>query len=223
VNEELFPIRARKNPFAVRYVRPGAIPFLVPAPEKPRGDPIETMLAKLRRQKWQGQIVGKHGSGKSTLLAEIAHRLHHQGLKVRTFRFDALGGAGVREMKKAMTGSASAKRVFLIDGFDRLSWRQRWTCRRLACRQSVGIVVTTHKKLFLPMLYRTETSVDLLEAIVEHLIHCKKLEAVAISRHQLEECFDRHSGNIRDILFALYDQFEKQIDSSQPVGPIRPE
>ena len=67
----------RSNPFSTRFVRPGAIPFCFP-----QGEGAGTLVTRLERQGWWGQIVGPHGSGKSTLLAQLRPHLEAAGCEV---------------------------------------------------------------------------------------------------------------------------------------------
>src|SRR5579859_6457327 len=71
--------KPRSNPFSTRCVRPGAIPFRFPP-----GESAATMVDRLERQGWWGQIVGPHGSGKSTLLAALLPELRRRRALVTT-------------------------------------------------------------------------------------------------------------------------------------------
>ena len=55
-----------ENPFSTRRTRPGALPFIFSA-----GQDAETLISRLRENRWWGEILGPHGAGKSALLATL--------------------------------------------------------------------------------------------------------------------------------------------------------
>lgn len=78
------------NPFATRWVRPGAIPFRFA-----RSESMETIVARLQNNRWRGAIIGPHGTGKSTLVQSLLPTLADAGKQPVFFRFvgNALCGA----------------------------------------------------------------------------------------------------------------------------------
>src|SRR5205809_770947 len=65
------------NPFATRFIRPGAIPFLFLD-----GNSAAAIVERLKANNWRGQIMGEHGSGKSTLVATLVPVLKAAGREV---------------------------------------------------------------------------------------------------------------------------------------------
>ncbi len=66
------------NPFATRWVKPGAVRYCFPADVN-----TQTLIEKLKDRHWRGAIVGPHGSGKSTLLCELISAIEQQEINVQ--------------------------------------------------------------------------------------------------------------------------------------------
>jgi hypothetical protein len=89
---------ARVNPFATRYVQPGAIPWLAEtAAPQPVAEPVdEAYFAGLVDRfenvcKRRGAIVGPHGTGKSTLLEHLTPRLGRVVWRTKSSRENSSG------------------------------------------------------------------------------------------------------------------------------------
>jgi len=190
----------RTNPFVTRRTRPGALPFLFPP-----GHSGPTCLATLRRHDWWGQIVGPHGSGKSTLLATLTPLLAAAGRRVefgllhsddRRLPFDVAAMA-------AWNGGTQV----VVDGFEQLAWwRRAWLigqCRRRGC----GLLVTTHRPMRLPLLWRTRVDDALAHRVVGELLAG---QTAAIDRRDVGEMLRRCEGDMRETLFGLYDLVERR-------------
>jgi hypothetical protein len=92
-----------------------------------------------------------------------------------------------------------------VDGYDQLwSWR-KLALRRFAKRRQLGLLVTTHTDCRLPIIFRTSPDVDVFQLVV-HRLAAGMLEAGQLD---LARAFDASRGNIREGLFALYDQYEQ--------------
>src|SRR3954454_24922938 len=100
------------NPFATRFIRPGAIPFLFLD-----GDSAEAIVERLEANQWRGQIIGKHGSGKSTLLATLAPVIEAAGKALISFKI----GPAERRVPPIDRSSLSSATQFVIDGYEQLS------------------------------------------------------------------------------------------------------
>jgi energy-coupling factor transporter ATP-binding protein EcfA2 len=190
------------NPFASRHVRPGAVPFLFPD-----GTTLDDVIARLRGNAWRGEVVGPHGSGKSTLLAALAGALPAAGAAPLAVvqpggcaKLPAEPWAAVRT--PAPPGGPVP--VLLLDGTERLGWCER---RRLTatCRAGGwGLVVTAHRSLGLPALYRTRVTPALAARVVARLVAGGPDEAELAARLR------RHGGDLRAVLVGLYDDFERR-------------
>jgi hypothetical protein len=133
---------AASNPFASRFLRPGVVPFLFP-----ESDTADTIVQRLARHRWWGEIVGPHGSGKSTLLVTLIPAVERVG------RQPALATLhqGQRQMPALGATALSNDHVLIVDGYEQLSWwskwQLQWRCRRAGC----GLLVTSHRETGLPL------------------------------------------------------------------------
>ncbi len=196
------------NPFSTRHVRPGALPYLFD-----EGQSAEAILERLAHRGWRGQIVGPHGSGKSTLLAALIARLEREGLKACLFSLHDGQRRLIRHWARLVRRSGA--KLIVIDGFEQLGCIERaWI--DVACRaRGWGLLVTTHDQVKLPVIFRAEPSLDTALAIVERLLGVDDSRAI---RQVVEECFAAAGGNLREMLFALYDRYERGQAGSTPRG-----
>lgn len=101
----------------------------------------------------------------------------------------------------------NASTQVVVDGCEQVGWLQRtwltWHCRR----HRAGLLVTAHDDLGLPQLWRTETSAELTQRIVARLL--AERDAAWLRAEQVERLFAEHQGNVREVLFALYDAYER--------------
>ena len=188
------------NPFATRFVRPGVLPFRFN-----EGSSINDLMNQLILHRWQGQIIGPHGSGKSTLLSALTTELGRQGRTVRTIRgLPAPGSMGEfwRDSRQW-----DERTQIVVDGFECLPWWQRWLLVLLCKQRRCGLLVTAHHDLGIPWLYQTSTSLPTAYAIVRQLLpdgsHC-------FTDAEIAGCFRTVKGNIRELLFTLYDLYEER-------------
>ncbi|MEX0586260.1 MAG: hypothetical protein WD176_06435 [Pirellulales bacterium] len=187
----------RENPFSTRRTRPGALPYLFPP-----GESLEGVLARLNAAGGRGEIVGPHGCGKSTLVASLAQGLTARGCKVLVLR--PVGGRLPPEAKQVRKLPATA--VVFIDGYEQLSrWtraRVRKTCQRLG----LGLMVTAHAPCGFPLLMHVEPDLAMAKRVVSTLVADRE-KTVADS--QVQQAFESTGGNVREMLFALYDAVER--------------
>ncbi|MCS7305467.1 MAG: hypothetical protein NZ602_10230 [Thermoguttaceae bacterium] len=196
----------QSNPFSSRYVRPGAIPFFFP-----EGCSVELLLQRLRDHGWQGQILGPHGSGKSALLAHLLPAIEHAGRPTLLYTLHE----GARQLPNPLPSPAPENQtlVVLIDGYEQLSRWHRFRLRRL-CRQAQwGLVVTAHRSLGFPTLMRLRPDVQLAQKIVHWLL---RDSPSLISPEQVAAAFQAQHGDLREMLFALYDLWEQLTRQDPP-------
>ncbi len=193
------------NPFATRFIRPGAIAFLFAGE-----DSAEALIDRLRKQHWMGQIIGPHGSGKSTLLATLLPLLAAAERKVVELK--GKRPAEMRHQAKVVVGkSLDAGTQLVIDGFEQLSW---WSQRKIkdACqRQGAGLLVTTHRDMGLPILWQTDSTPELARNIVARLL---PVDDRTIEDAEIEKAYSAAGGNLRETLFALYDVYQNKTQST---------
>lgn len=191
-------VSAASNPFSTRFVRPGAIRFVFDD-----GNGPDRMVERLARMAWRAQIVGPHGSGKSTLVASLDLPLRESG---RSPYVVALHD-GEHRMPPDwhQNARAVASRLIVIDGYEQLRTLSRWNVARRCSRDGWGLVVTAHRDVGLPTLARVVPSLGVAQEIVDTLMPDGR---GPITPAVVAEAFSSCHGNIREMLFALYDRYE---------------
>jgi len=193
------PNAAFDNPFATRWVAPGALPFVFPS-----GSGVMLLVDALRKEDWRGAIVGPHGCGKSTLLATMVPLLGELAWDVE----QVVLREGERVLPhRALDGKrGDAKRMVVVDGWEQL---RPWTRRRVArrCRRAGwGLLVTCHMPTNIPSLLEIEPDLATAQAIVAKLTDGRK---ATVPFELLAASFHQHRGNLREVLFELYDWYER--------------
>ncbi len=185
------------NPFSARHIRPGAIAYRFPP-----GESGKAIVDRLRQAGWRGQVIGPHGSGKSTLLAAILPLIERAGMAVLLVELH--DGERMLPIRLDRTHVAPPA-VVVVDGYEQLSlWsriRLTWYCRR----KGLGLLVTTHRPLGLPILLRTQVDTGVASQIVGELLG---IEAGLVDKVEVSRRLERHGGNLREVLFDLYDWYE---------------
>ena len=185
---------ARENPFrtdrvlAVRYRLPGGAGAL-----------LDRFDAMGRR----GALVGPQGSGKTTLLEDLAPEIRARGHAVRWIDLD-----GELAFLDAATygpffDTLAPGTVVLLDSAEKLG-RARWASFDRESRRAGGLLITTHGPGLLPTLHECRTTPALLTDLVRELVGT---EAEALP---LGGLYDRHRGNLREALRALYDVYAER-------------
>lgn len=184
------------NPFATRYVRPGAIPYRWPA------GGLAAMLDRLKACNWRGEIVGPHGSGKSTLLAALVPVLEAAGRHVLLFTL----GEGARRLPHGneQLAAAGPGTLVIVDGYEQLSGWARWMLRTACRRRRSGLLVTTHRSSGLPRV--TETRVD--PAVAVEIVRELIGGSGSVEPGEVLPALEASHGNLREALFQLYDLYE---------------
>jgi hypothetical protein len=186
------------NPFATRYVRPGAIPFFFP-----QSVDAAHLVARLREFGWRGAIIGPHGSGKSTLVESLRPELRRAGRRIVSVCLHD----GERSLPRELLDSRpwDLETILVIDGYEQLNAWNRWRLERRCRRDGCGLLVTAHRRARLPELCRTVVDRDLLDRLVERLLGDDR---TLILSADVRRAHGRHGENVREALFALYDLHE---------------
>jgi hypothetical protein len=93
----------------------------------------------------------------------------------------------------------------MIDGFQQLRYWSRLRLKRICRRQQLGLLVTAHRSVGLPLLYSTSTSLELAQQLARDLL---REDASCISSGEVAASFARQRGNLREVFFELYDLYE---------------
>lgn len=190
---------AASNPFSAGKVDPGSIPFCFPP-----GQSAAEIVGRLAAESWWGEIVGPHGSGKSTLLAALGPALAQAGRRPLVVTLHR----GQRRLPpRVLPRRPSAATQIVVDGYEQLGAWARWRLRRWCQKLHCGLLVTTHESVGLPTIYTTATTPELARYLARYLGGA----SLPIRDDQVDACFARHGGDLRETLFALYDLYERQV------------
>ncbi len=190
-----------KNPFATRYWGPGRLPLWLPP-----GESLSGLVDRLAQQHFTGQIVGPHGSGKSTLLWHLRQHLAcSRGAQCLAIKRPGRRGATCWKLRLPHPSGRGRKSLWLVDGWEQLP--EGWKLRlRLGRWYGHGLVLTTHTPTGLPTLAKTQATAALLEHLLAHLD--KQAQRLLRPGETLPGLLQRHGGNLREVLFDLYDRYE---------------
>ena len=188
------------NPFSTRHTRPGAVPYLFSP-----GQTLEGLLSKLALSDWWGEIVGPHGSGKSTLLARLIEVApQHRRWPLLIALHDRQRSLPIDLTKRTdLDGST----LIVVDGYEQLGRWQRMRLKQLCRRQGWGLLVTSHASVGLPRLYETAVTLDLARRVVQQLLSGSP--SGTWTNGVVDRCYQQCDGNLREMLFLLYDQYER--------------
>lgn len=189
------------NPFATRFTRPGQLPA-VDASGRPID--VDRVLARAGRSGFS-VIIGPHGSGKSTLLVHLVAALRARGGVVHAVRLRSLCDlpALVWALTRAGPGATVA-----VDSWERLGVVGGYLLRGVAWCIGCRLIATTHQPGGCPVLADCRPTSAVLESLVARLPGADGWYGTAIDEQHLHDAFARHSGDIREALFDLYDRFE---------------
>jgi hypothetical protein len=194
------PVDQSSNPFATRFIRPGALPYLFPP-----GVSVEKLVDDLAQQGWHGAIIGPHGTGKSSLLVALKPELERRGRKVVQ---QQLQGGQRRLDWTALDWNAWTKETLvIIDGYEQLSHWQRLLLRARCYRRGAGLLVTAHQPVQLPTIFTAQPTTELAQKIVQQLIPAGDER---ITPNDVAAAFAEQQGNIRETLLKLFDVYRNR-------------
>ena len=179
------------NPFSTRFTRPGAIEFLFA-----EGHSLDSLVARLRENRWRGQIIGPHGSGKSTLVAALVPALEASARRVIRVQ---------GERSVAPPAGLDPAAVLMVDGYEQLSWWSRWRVTWACRRSGAGLLATAHADVGLPTIFQTQPTLELARQIARRLL--PPGDSI-ITESDIAAAWERHPGNLREVLFELFDHYQ---------------
>ncbi len=99
------------------------------------------------------------------------------------------------------------KKVVFFDGFEQLSYANRIIVRSFCRLNHLGLLLTTHTPAIgVPVLFRTNPSVETLEQILDFLLEDPDMVP---DPSELAILLNNFHNDVRSILFSLYDAYEK--------------
>jgi hypothetical protein len=104
--------------------------------------------------------------------------------------------------------------LVVVDGYEQLGWLARRRLRRSCRRGRSGLLVTTHRRTDLPVLWQAATSLELAQALARRLL--EPAGSAPICADDVARAFQQCRGNLRETWFSLYDIYESRI-RSEPV------
>lgn len=192
------PSSPSENPFSSRFVRPGAVPFLFPP-----GESVAAIVARFAAADRRGAIVGPHGSGKSTLVEALLPQLRNEQGEVRVFGLHD----GQRTLPSGFDAGLQSGDVLVIDGYEQLGWLGRAALRRVVRRRRCGLLVTAHRPVGgMSTLFHACPTPAATVVLVERLTAASPGGAVTAA--DVVRLFAERGGNVREVLFGLYDLYE---------------
>ena len=193
------------NPFATRFIRPGAMPFHFHG-----GGSAHDLVAQLESNNWWGQILGPHGSGKSTLIATLEPALTQHGRDVIHLRLHESEHALPKDFFASNYWTKSTQLV--VDGYEQLGWLSKRKVKRHCRQQGCGLLVSSHADVGLPTIFETKPSADLAQWLTRELLeqhgNADLCEHGPFAASKIAELAKKHGGNVREVLFELYDLYE---------------
>jgi hypothetical protein len=202
---------SRPNPFSTRFVRPGAIEYIFPDETD-----AKRMIDRLQSNGWRGEIVGPHGSGKSALLSTLIPAIRQAG------KTPLLVELHDNQRKLPIDlARLSTKSVLIVDGYEQLGRWSRFRLRLFCRRHGIGLLITSHRPMGFPKLHSTEPTAELTQQIVKKLLDNEQFADGSFEEPDLEyieKSLARHGGDIREILFELYDLYEQRRRGSHHLG-----
>lgn len=193
------PSRAT-NPFATCWTDPRLAPLCMVGT-----DEIEGLLRRFQQLGGRGAIVGPHGVGKTTLARALVRELEKRGKRVEwreLHKGDRRDAGELLPPTDVRPGT-----LLVVDGYEQLSWYQRWRLRVGCQRRGLGILVTSHRVTQLPTLVRLKPKIDVALAVYRQLT---RDNPSSVTADDVRRGFAASGGNLRDLLFHLYDLHESR-------------
>lgn len=187
-------MRARENPFAVDRIL------------KVRYQPLkmswDQIIEDLVRLNYRAAVVGPEGSGKTTLLEDLEQRLNRRGFLSASLRINEGQRSIPQSALQEFFAPLDGRHIVYADGVEQLSLLS-WLSFKRRTRTLGGLVITTHREGRLPTLIYCDTTPQVLEDILAQLLGHDLVRV----QDSIEDMFQKHRGNIREILRDYYDVF----------------
>jgi hypothetical protein len=187
------------NPFRTANIRPGANAFVFS-----RDADWLQLLNGLKEQRFC-EIVGAHGTGKSTLLHQIITECQTWNWLVLRHVVDASKPV-FSWMAINSTHDDKQEVLRTVDGFEQLSRKQRRLVLQHCQRNKERLLITSHHREGLALLHETRVDLAIARRVLETILYRERL-SFHVQDELLQRLLQRHRGNLREVLFALFDLF----------------
>ncbi|RMF41420.1 MAG: hypothetical protein D6753_09620 [Planctomycetota bacterium] len=199
------PVMDCSNPFSVRFVQPGALPWVAPGPELEVAELRRRLLSECNAR---GAIIGPHGAGKSTLLHHLIDEEMGNCVRLQ-MRRHAQPWRQIRGILPAL----GRGQLLVLDGFEQLSPLARMGVRWSTWRRGSGLLVTSHGPCGLPVLARIAPTPALVWRLVRTRLRAARVvlpeDAMDALQQHAYALLRVHRGNVREVFMDLYDWFER--------------
>lgn len=206
------PAYRASNPFRSANIRPGANDFWFPDPAS--WQQIQDQI----RQHRSCQIIGPHGTGKSTLFHQLADRCESWGWQVWRHVIDPRQPTLEGLTTEAVQASAEfrVERLRGVDGYEQLTGSQRRALRKYCHTRGERLLITSHGPEGFHTLYKTFVDVPVARRVIVTILQRDGVDW-QLDEARLESLLARHGGNLREVLFELFDIFAA-VSASDPGG-----
>ena len=199
------PATALVNPFETRWTKPGQMTFL------PNGfTSISELAAQIVKNTPRCEILGEHGVGKSSLLRALQSHLDQQSISNHlAYACGEFPHDGPPLKFAAVKLLLRESDVLFVDGFEQLSW---WTRRRIigySEKHNHSLIIACHQTQRLPCLVHLAAAETLVLKLVLSLQQAQQADEV-VAASDVRELYQRFGNNVRELLFACYDLYEKR-------------
>ncbi len=198
-------LTASVNPFETRWTKPGQMTFL------PNGfTSISELATQIVNDTPRCEILGEHGVGKSSLLRALQSHLDQQSISNHlAYACGEFPHDGPPLKFSAVKLLLRESDVLFVDGFEQLSW---WTRRRIIAyseKHDHSLIIACHQTQRLPCLVHLTAAETLVLKLVHSLQQAQQADEV-VAASDVREFYQRFGNNVRELLFACYDLYEKR-------------
>ena len=156
------------------------------------------------------EILGEHGVGKSSLLRALQSHLDQQSISNHlAYACGEFTHDGPPLKFSAVKLLLRESDVLFVDGFEQLSW---WTRRRIisySVKHDHSLIIACHQTQRLPCLVHLAAAETLVLKLVLSLQQAQQADEV-VAASDVREFYQRFGNNVRELLFACYDLYEKR-------------
>lgn len=207
------------NPFRARNITPGRLPYFFPP-----GHDIDQLVERFLADGMRSQIIGPHGTGKTTLLHAMVDALRRRQVQALSYTVNAhfkspkgWTAGSLKELRNGITrlhlqlpNPQDRRRFLAIDGFETASRWDRWRFFPAIRKADWGLLVTTHRDVGLPVLWETNVTKLTAQQVTNAIYQLESESGDAnvepgVPDAVLESLLANHSGDLREVLFSLYD------------------